>query len=573
MKLKITFLSLGFLALGLTQVQAQPTIMWHRSYDSGISDEGKSIVLSTTGGVYVAGLATFGPSRNLLSLKYDSSGTVVSNYTCTPELPGDLVKIQRSSGYSIYALVNVPLSSGDNTYSVMKYTPSGVLSWQFFAGDTANYRFTPVDIVLDNSGNAIIAGTFEEYVTHSKSGFFFKKITAAGSASWTRVYTGTGSCQAYDLTVDNAGNYYVCGTQSIGASSGDFVTIKYNSAGVQQWVRTFDGSAHLQDLGERVAVDNSGNVYVAGRVDFQPTNNRSDNVMVKYNASGVYQWRKKYGSTGYNSTKNILFDASSNPYIVAEALDLSIPSQPNHAYVAKLNTAGTLQWLKVHKTSNYIKETASASVTDGNGTIYVGGDIKDTASSFVSDMMVFKINSAGTVLWEQRGNGTAGENDLVRDMVLSGSNIFVAGAMGNATFDVRTTRIADKVVSCDVVFTQICYLNKTRCVNNASLSNYISRGATLGACVGLRTAFNDDNAPGSIYPNPSSTAFTYRWNKANHQPQKLEVIDMTGRVVDLKTTIENTVTFGNDLVQGIYFVKVYFADDAENEFFKIAKQE
>ena len=66
MKLKITFLSLGFLALGLTQVQAQPTIMWHRSYDSGISDEGKSIVLSTTGGVYVAGLATFGPSRTII---------------------------------------------------------------------------------------------------------------------------------------------------------------------------------------------------------------------------------------------------------------------------------------------------------------------------------------------------------------------------------------------------------------------------------------------------------------------------------------------------------------------------
>ncbi len=560
------------LAVYSITLSAQSTILWHRSYDSGTSDEGKHILLNNQGSVYVAGLSTFGPSKNVISLKYDSTGTLVFAYKCNPELPGDLVKIERALSYNIYALTSIPLSGGDMAYSVSKYTSSGTFRFQFNSGDSSGYRFTPVDFAIDNAENIIVAGTYENFLTGTASGFFIKQLSVNGVDKWTKTFAGSGKTQLVDITLDNSNNIYVCGGQGLTANAGDFLIQKYNPNGVVQWTKTYNGTAGQMDKAEKIVVDNTtGNVYVAGTTNYSNGSTQSNNALVKYNASGVRQWQKVFGHTGINQTKEILFDVSGNAYLIGDAIDINNPSgdQPSRIFATKFSAGGTQQWLRVHNNGNFVHEYAKAAVCDNSGNLFIGAEIKDSAS-FVSDMLAYKLSNAGNKRWEQRGNGTAGENDYVSAITKdANNNIYLTGRNGNASYDARTTRIADKVVTCGAGSTQICYLFKTRCVANADLASFISKGAVIGPCIGLKQTEDLETTINqiSIYPNPSKNSFTIALPE--NASVSISILDLTGREVFFSIDLKSNDTFGEELKEGIYLAKI--SSPSETKIIKLVK--
>ena len=75
------------------------------------------------------------------------------------------------------------------------------------------------------------------------------------------------SAYTYAIAVDSSGNVYVNGTQRWLKGAGrDYTTIKYSTAGQQQWVARYNGQGNpnYADYASAIAVDSSGNVYVTG---------------------------------------------------------------------------------------------------------------------------------------------------------------------------------------------------------------------------------------------------------------------------------------------------------------------
>src|SRR5205085_2006334 len=95
----------------------------------------------------------------------------------------------------------------------------------------------------------------------------------------------------------------------------DCVTIKYNSAGQEQWISHYSGPGVVAG-GDAIAVDGSGNVYVAAEASIPNDANTRFCVTIKYNASGQQQWLAEYdGGMNSNEPAAIVLDGAANVYV------------------------------------------------------------------------------------------------------------------------------------------------------------------------------------------------------------------------------------------------------------------
>ncbi|HEX6180643.1 MAG TPA: T9SS type A sorting domain-containing protein, partial [Chitinophagaceae bacterium] len=158
---------------------------------------------------------------------------------------------------------------------------------------------------------------------------------------------------AADLAVDALGNVYVTGFSSSGSGSfADYVTIKYNTTGTQQWLISYNGTANDGDQATAIAVDNLGNAYVTGgSVSVAPGANY-DYATIKYSPPLVV-------NAGSDITVNFGF-GSNCTHLTATASGGSLPYR--YAWVpGGSDPAGQSTIVCPTKTTSYV-----VTVTDAN---------------------------------------------------------------------------------------------------------------------------------------------------------------------------------------------------------------
>lgn len=335
--------------------------------------------------------------------------------------------------------------SGDD-YATIKYDPEGVLQWlQRYSsaggGSKAN------SIALDNFGNVYVTGLSND--GSGSSGYTTIKYNSEGVQQWVKRYDGPGDGYdiAYSIVLDNSGNVYVTGVSYGGTGTGwDYATIKYSTGGVQQWVQRYNGPGNGYDSAKSIALDSSGNIYVTGVSDGTGAGtNGFDFVTIKYNAGGVQLWVQRYNGlgNGADGASSIALDNSGNVYVTGSSLGSG--TSLDYATI-KYNSEGVQQWVQWYDGPSSGGDGGGSIVVDTSGNVYVTG--YSSGSGTTQDYATINYNPEGVQQWVQRYNGPGNLYDYSNRMVLDNAgNVYVTGySVGSGTsYDYATIKYSEDV--------------------------------------------------------------------------------------------------------------------------------
>lgn len=372
----------------------------------------------------------------------------------------------RRTAFLPWALILLPLVGAQRA--------AAIDPWLDFAVGVGNPSPSDSDvgrsIALDSAGNVYVTGLFggtadfdpgpgvTNLTSVGDSDVFVMKLDSTGSLLWARSMGGTDSDHPFGIAVDAAGNVYTTGVfqetvdfdpgagtfNLTGGGLADIFVQKLDSAGNFVWARGMGGT--LSEGGLGIAIDASGNVYVAGlfedTVDFDPgagtasmtSAGGQDIFIFSLDSSGSLVWAKAMGGTLDDSAWAITLDSSSNVYtsgMFEDTVDFDpgagtanlVAAGGTDIFVQKMNSAGDFVWARAM--SGTFDEQGLGLAVDGSGNVLTTGFFSGTVDfdpglgtfnltaanpGFNWDIFVHKLDAAGSFVWARSmGDATPGE--------------------------------------------------------------------------------------------------------------------------------------------------------------------
>ncbi|MBF8275962.1 MAG: hypothetical protein HW390_1035 [Candidatus Brocadiaceae bacterium] len=315
---------------GLTSLQAS-------TFLGGSNNEyGKALAIDTSGNIYVMG------------------------YTDSTDFPTTSRVYSSSYNGGFYDVFVSKLDSGLTSLSASTYLGG--------SGDDNGYAIT-----LDTGGNVYVTGYTDSRGFPTTSGSYDTSYNGSEDVFISKLNSGLTSLQASTflgssssdygkaLAIDTSGNIYVMGytaSTDFPITSGVYDTT-YNGGTYDVFVANLDGGlTNLQastylggandDYGYSLAIDTSGNVYMAGYTDstdfpvtsgsYNTSHNGGEDVFVSKLNSGLtsLQASTYLGGSGTDDGYSLTLDAGGNVYVTGQTASTGFPAT-NGAYDTSFN--------------------------------------------------------------------------------------------------------------------------------------------------------------------------------------------------------------------------------------------
>jgi len=340
------------------------TLAWASYLGGTDEDTANAIAIDSTGNVWVAGM------------------TMSTDFP----VPGGFQTTFMGRGHDYYW----DCEYGDAFAA--EITPSGTLAWASYLG--GSWGDTATAIAVDSTGNAWLTGDTNSGDLPTPGGFaasrwgnffegFIARITPSGALAWASGFGGSGA-GATGIVIDSTGDAWIAGAassydlpaqevgQKFGGNSGVAFLGRISRWGTFAWVTYFGGSGW--DFRSRVALDSTGNIWVAGTtssIDFptpggfrivsppNPDSSVCDVFVAKFNPQGSLAWAGCLGGDTYDYVTGIATDAAGNAWVAGyttsddfptfwgfRASDSLMPDgrHRSQGFLAKVTSSGALAW-------------------------------------------------------------------------------------------------------------------------------------------------------------------------------------------------------------------------------------
>ncbi len=425
-------------SMGIQAVSPDPRQWVVRYNGTGNAHDGATaMALDRSGNVYVTGNSNgAGTEWDITTVKYDARGNRlwVARFNGPIAWGEDWARaIAVDASGNVYVTgADYGLDSGTD-FVTLKYDYLGNQIWVARYSSPGSHNDDSTAITVDASGNVYVAGPSNgndyDYAT--------VKYDSAGNQLWVATYNGPANWYDYPkaIAVDASGNVYVTGGSENGPTGGsDYATIKYDSSGNQLWVARYNGPGNKSDTPTSLALDSSGNIYVTGSSMGAGLN--ADYATVKYDGNGNELWVARYNN-GNDAATALALDASGNVYVTGWSTGLATDFA-----TVKYDSAGNQEWVRRFNGPGNGDDQALAVAVDAAGSVYVMGQV-----TFVTDNLdyaVIKYAANGDALWGVHYNGPGNGQDYPLALAIDGESVYATGASfgGNTTdFDYATVKV------------------------------------------------------------------------------------------------------------------------------------
>jgi hypothetical protein len=399
---------------GSGQCATQP-LGWSKHFGGAEEDLGLSVAVEGSANLYLAGsfrgIANFGNgplqsagSEDVFLASFASSGSPRwSHRFGGTGADGALGVAVDGAGY-VYVVGSFSTSvdfgsgavqsAGLTDIFMTSFTSGGTLRWaKRFGGTGADEA---MGVAADGTGNVYVAGSFSSSLdfgsgaVQSAGGtdIFMASFTSAGALRWAKRFGSTGADRGARVATDGSDNGYLTGYYELAVdfgngllqSAGDadaFVLSFLTSNGAPRWSKRFGGAGY--DVGNGLAVEASGNIYVSGQSgpSFFPT----DMFLVSLGADGVTRWSRNFAGSTQVLPFGLAVDSGGNVYATGGFGGLvdfgKGPLQSAggwDVFVTSFTESGAIRWSRGFGGSGDDEGTGLA--IDAAGSAYVSGDFE-----------------------------------------------------------------------------------------------------------------------------------------------------------------------------------------------------
>jgi len=302
-------------------------------------------------------------------------------------------------------------------------------------------------VKFDKMGNYYVMCISED--PGSGMDFTILKYSSAGPLLWDYKFNGAmnGRDEPLDFCLDNEGSVYVTGKSQTSSFINSCATIKLSSSGLMMWNKVLDNTSHIQSEGNSIALDEAGNIHVAGSAG-----NPKEILLIKYNTHGEILHQVRYNQR--KSSNSIAYDIKIKNNKIIVCGESTQPDQDYDLMISCFDLDGKFNWMRLHNGNANTRDMASSVHIDNNNNIYSTGFLESNLGK--QDIVTLKYDMNGNLIWKTEFNGTANGYDWPNHVLTdSKGNAYVCGGSQN-------TRVDDSE----------CYSDLGKCQNDATVIKY-----------------------------------------------------------------------------------------------------